>query len=95
MLIVRRDAVRLDRPSWPGGGTVNFVSPWDHDYVADLSAREEAGTPNVVGDIRAALASLPQGRTPTQKDWEKISRTFRAHLDDRISRMTRLRDSGI
>jgi selenocysteine lyase/cysteine desulfurase len=58
VLIVRRDAVRLDRPSWPGGGTVNFVSPWGHDYVADLSTREEAGTPNVVGDIRAALAFL-------------------------------------
>ncbi len=43
-------------------------------------------------DIRAALASLPSGRTPTQKDWEKISRGFGANLDDRIARMTRLRD---
>lgn len=45
-----------------------------------------------IEDIRTALASLPQGRTPTQKDWEKISRNFRTHLDDRINRMTRLRD---
>ena len=43
-------------------------------------------------DIRAALASLPSGRTPTQKDWEKISRGFGANLDDRMARMTRLRD---
>ncbi|AVO36896.1 aminotransferase class V-fold PLP-dependent enzyme [Pukyongiella litopenaei] len=58
ILIVNRCAVRRSCPSWPGGGTVSFVSPWRHDYVDDLSAREEAGTPNVVGDIRAALAFL-------------------------------------
>ncbi|MFM2043335.1 MAG: hypothetical protein RLY86_1911 [Pseudomonadota bacterium] len=58
ILIVRRDAVRADRPSWPGGGTVGFVSPWDHSYLADPVAREEAGTPNAIADIRAALALL-------------------------------------
>jgi len=58
ILIVRRDAVLTDRPSWPGGGTVKFVSPSTHDYTASIEAREEAGTPNVVGDIRAALAFL-------------------------------------
>ena len=46
------------KPSWPGGGTVSFVSPTGHDYSQSLEAREEAGTPNVVGDIRAALAFL-------------------------------------
>ena len=56
VLIVRRDAVRADRPSSPGGGTVRFVSPHGHDYAAGVEAREEAGTPNVIGDIRAALA---------------------------------------
>ena len=45
-----------------------------------------------IEEIRTALASLPEGRTPTQKDWEKISRDFRANLDERIARMTRLRD---
>ncbi|MCD9149586.1 aminotransferase class V-fold PLP-dependent enzyme [Pseudophaeobacter flagellatus] len=58
VLIVNRDAVRRRSPSWPGGGTVSFVSPWGHDYSTDLAAREEAGTPNVIGDIRAALAFL-------------------------------------
>jgi MerR family redox-sensitive transcriptional activator SoxR len=45
-----------------------------------------------IEDIRQALAALPAGRTPTQKDWERISRNFRAQLDERISRLTRLRD---
>ncbi len=58
VLVLRRGAVRLDRPSQPGGGTVAFVSPWRHDYLDDLVAREEAGTPGIIGDIRAGLAFL-------------------------------------
>lgn len=58
VLIVNGAAVRQSCPSWPGGGTVSFVSPWAHEYSGNLSAREEAGTPNVIGDIRAALAFL-------------------------------------
>lgn len=56
VMIVRRGAVRISRPVQPGGGTVRFVSPWATDYAARLEDREEAGTPNVLGDIRAALA---------------------------------------
>lgn len=58
VLIVRRDAVLDTAPTWPGGGTVKFVSPTGHDYSGSLESREEAGTPNVVGDIRAALVLL-------------------------------------
>ncbi|WP_428642686.1 aminotransferase class V-fold PLP-dependent enzyme [Roseibium sp.] len=58
IMIVHKDAVCLETPVFPGGGTVRFVSPWAHDYTGDIAAREEAGTPNVVGDIRAALVFL-------------------------------------
>lgn len=58
VMILRRDAVVVTRPSLPGGGTVRFVSPSGHDYSLSLEAREEGGTPNVVGDIRAALVFL-------------------------------------
>lgn len=58
VLIVRKGAVGMSRPVCPGGGTVRFVSPWGHEYSGDLVSREEAGTPNVVGDIRAALVFL-------------------------------------
>ncbi|MDL5054809.1 aminotransferase class V-fold PLP-dependent enzyme [Oscillatoria laete-virens NRMC-F 0139] len=61
VLVVRRDTVLLAKPSAPGGGTVSFVSPGGHDYLADLAAREEAGTPNVIGDIRTALACVVRG----------------------------------
>lgn len=58
VLIVRREAVIRTTPVMPGGGTVRFVSPWSHDYSTDLVTREEAGTPNILGDIRAALVFL-------------------------------------
>lgn len=58
ILILRRDGLSTNKPSWPGGGTVKFVSPQTHDYSDSLESREEAGTPNVVGDIRAALAFI-------------------------------------
>ena len=58
ILVLRESAVRVSRPTAPGGGSVRFVSPWGHAYAGSLAAREEAGTPNVVGDIRAALALL-------------------------------------
>jgi len=43
-------------------------------------------------DISAALASLPEGRTPTKRDWERLSKAIRQTLDERITMMTRLRD---
>lgn len=55
VLILRRDAVVADTPTLPGGGTVKFVNRHGHDYATSVEAREESGTPNVVGDIRAAL----------------------------------------
>lgn len=58
VMVLRKSAVRRSRPCLPGGGTVSFVSPWAQDYSDDLATREEAGTPNIIGDIRAALAFL-------------------------------------
>ncbi len=58
ILIIRPSVVRRHTPTQPGGGTVRFVSPWGHDYLEDVVAREEAGTPNLAGDIRAALAFI-------------------------------------
>lgn len=58
ILVVRRDAVQVTTPSRPGGGTVAFVNGTRHDYVDCIEQREEGGTPNVIGDIRAALALI-------------------------------------
>jgi MerR family redox-sensitive transcriptional activator SoxR len=43
-------------------------------------------------DIADALASLPDGRTPTIRDWERLSRRWRAELDERLRLLVGLRD---
>jgi MerR family redox-sensitive transcriptional activator SoxR len=43
-------------------------------------------------EIRAALASLPDNRTPTAKDWERLSSSWRPRLDHQIAMLERLRD---
>jgi hypothetical protein len=42
-------------PSVPGGGTILFVSPRGHTYHPHPEIREEGGTPEIVGSIRAGL----------------------------------------
>jgi MerR family redox-sensitive transcriptional activator SoxR len=42
-------------------------------------------------EIEEALSSLPQGRTPTLADWQRISRNMRSQLDQRIQLLTRTR----
>ena len=42
-------------PSVGGGGTVDYVGPSQHDFVADIEEREKAGTPGVLQTMRAAL----------------------------------------
>ncbi|SDE48306.1 Selenocysteine lyase/Cysteine desulfurase [Paracoccus isoporae] len=89
VLILRRDAVVTARPTWPGGGTVSFVSDRFHDYSDRLEAREEAGTPNVIGDIRAALAFLvKQAISPARMQQMNASLARRAK--DRWSGVERL-----
>ena len=55
VLAVRRSLVRNTVPSVPGGGTVAYVNPFEHVYLDDPVAREEGGTPDIIGSIRAGL----------------------------------------
>jgi MerR family redox-sensitive transcriptional activator SoxR len=43
-------------------------------------------------EIRDALASLPDNRTPNDQDWERISASWRPRLDAQIAMLERLRD---
>lgn len=43
-------------------------------------------------EIRDALGSLPDNRTPTQKDWERLSMSWRPRIDEQIAMLERLRD---
>lgn len=46
-----------------------------------------------IEEICAELAQLPQGRTPTQADWERISRHFQKEIDRRIALLERTREA--
>jgi MerR family redox-sensitive transcriptional activator SoxR len=59
--------------------------------VAFIRASQGVGIP--LRRIKAALDQLPAGRTPTRKDWERLSADWRDGLDDQIARLQRLRDN--
>jgi len=43
-------------------------------------------------EIREALASLPESRTPTRADWARLSARWRGRLQAQIDLLERLRD---
>jgi MerR family redox-sensitive transcriptional activator SoxR len=43
-------------------------------------------------EVAAALATLPDSRTPTKADWTRLSRSWRARLDAQIAALEKLRD---
>jgi MerR family redox-sensitive transcriptional activator SoxR len=72
------------------GGNQRRYAPDVLRRVAVIKVAQRAGIP--LASIKAALANLPAGRTPTAEDWRVLSSAWRADLDDRIARLTRLRD---
>lgn len=57
--------------------------------VAFIRVSQRVGIP--LKDIRSALDSLPEGRTPTKKDWAHLSQRWRDELDARIRQLQHLR----
>ena len=43
-------------------------------------------------EVRDALATLPESRTPTRADWARLSRTWRGRLDEQIAALEALRE---
>lgn len=58
--------------------------------VSVIKAAQRLGIP--LAAIADALAALPDERTPTVADWRRLSARWKAELDDRIDKLTRLRD---
>ena len=57
--------------------------------VALVQAGKAAGIP--LERIRAALDTLPEGKSPTKRDWERLSSSWRAELDRRIATLEAIR----
>ena len=57
--------------------------------VALVQAGKAAGIP--LERIRAALDTLPGDRSPTKRDWERLSHSWRRELDERIATLEGIR----
>lgn len=58
--------------------------------VAFIRVAQRVGL--TLDEIRTALAGLPEARTPTVGDWERLSRSWRSRLDTQIELLEHLRD---
>jgi len=58
--------------------------------VAFIRAAQLVGL--TLPQIKAALATLPEGRTPNKADWARLSSSWAPLLDERIAALQRLRD---
>ena len=84
VLVIKRSLVSKNVPAVSGGGTVAWVSPDSHYYVADVERREEGGTPAIVESIRAGLVFALKDRVTSSRiaalEHRFIQRAF-ARLD--------------
>jgi MerR family transcriptional regulator, redox-sensitive transcriptional activator SoxR len=79
----------LIRSSRSGGGQRRYT----RDTIRRISFIRVAQQVGLsLGEIRAALEALPDNRTPTHKDWERLSASWRPRLDAQIGLLERLRD---
>ena len=58
--------------------------------IAFVRAAQRVGLS--LDDIKKALGTLPEGRTPTAADWKRLSRSWRPIIDRRIAELERVRD---
>lgn len=82
----REGLIAADRD---GGGQRRFA-PAVLRRLAFIRAAKHVGLS--LEEIRAALATLPDARTPTKADWTRLSRGWRPRLDAEIAALEALRD---
>lgn len=80
---------RLVHPARTAGGQRRYPRS-DIRRLSFVRILHEFGL--TLSEIAARLDTLPEGRTPTERDWEVIAGELRDVLDGRIARMQRMRD---
>ncbi len=81
VLVARRELFTNRVPAVPGGGTVAYVNPTEHDYLTDIEHREEGGTPDIIGSIRAGLVFQLKEAVGTSTIEERERTLVRAAID--------------
>jgi len=77
--------------SWRNAGNQRQYKPDVLRRISVIKAAQKMGVS--LDEIKRAFSSLPDGRTPTTKDWETLSTFWRDDLNERIEYLQRLRDS--
>jgi selenocysteine lyase/cysteine desulfurase len=91
VLAVRKELLHNRVPAVPGGGTVAYVNPVEHSYLTDVVAREEGGTPDIIGAIRAGLVFQLKEAVGTdviqaseERVWKRALESWSKHPNIRI-----------
>lgn len=58
--------------------------------IAFIRVAQQVGL--TLEEIRSALATLPDARTPNKRDWERLSNGWRPRVDEQIAQLERMRD---
>lgn len=70
-------------PTCAGGGTVEYVSSFQYDFIEDIETREDAGTPPILQVIRTALAMNVKERV----GYDKIEQIESDYIQRAINRL--------
>lgn len=77
-------------PSWRNAGNQRRFPRGVLRRIAAIKVAQRLGIP--LDAIGQALSVLPSNRAPTNADWKNLSKKWRDELNDRITKLTRLRD---
>lgn len=58
--------------------------------IAIIKVAQRTGIP--LAEIKQKLKELPDNRMASKRDWQRLSKQWQAQLNERIERLTRLRD---
>ena len=83
------DELGLVRSTRTSGGQRRFTRDTIR-RIAFISAAQAVG--RSLEEIGDALATLPDQRTPTHADWNRVATSWRPRLDHQIERLIALRD---
>jgi MerR family redox-sensitive transcriptional activator SoxR len=72
------------------GGNQRRFEPVTLRRVALVQAARVAGIP--LERVQASLDGLPEGKAPTKRDWERLSRGWRREIEERIATLESVRD---
>ncbi|MDP7593157.1 MAG: redox-sensitive transcriptional activator SoxR [Litorilituus sp.] len=77
--------------SWRNQGNQRRYKPDVLRRISVIKAAQKLGI--TLEKIKDTLADLPDNRTPTVEDWERLSTRWHKMLNNRIARLAKLRDS--